>query len=321
MAFIEGLQQLVKEITRTYLVLLRIMIPVLILVKMLEYLGLREGLSLVLSPLMGLVGLPGEMGLVWAAALLGNIYAGLAILAETGGGDLSVAQATALGVLLLAGHNLPVEGQIARHAGIPWRFTLFLRLFGALILAAICFYSLNLFEAYQQPARWLWEPQPRDDSLSGWLILQGEMLVVILLVIAALMTLLKILRLLGVETLMHNLLEPLLRKMGIGREAANVTVIGTTLGLAFGGALLLQDIRSGRLSRQDVILSMTFLSLCHSLIEDSLLIALIGASWLGILWIRLFFAILVTAAIAYFLRLPKQPAWLRFLISDRAGSR
>ena len=84
---------------------------------------------------------------------------------------------------------------------------------------------------------------------------------------------------------------PLLRATGIGRNAANITVIGVTLGLTFGAGLLLRDIRSGTLSRRDVWLAIGFLGLAHSLIEDTLLILLIGADLSGILWARLVFAI------------------------------
>ena len=84
---------------------------------------------------------------------------------------------------------------------------------------------------------------------------------------------------------------PLLRLTGIGRNAANITVIGVTLGLTFGAGLLLRDIRSGTLSRRDVWLAIGFLGLAHSLIEDTLLILLIGADLSGILWARLVFAI------------------------------
>ena len=69
----------------------------------------------------------------------------------------------------------------------------------------------------------------------------------------------------------------------------------------FGAGLLLREVRSGTLSRRDVWLAIGFLGLAHSLIEDTLLILLIGADLAGILWARLVFAIVVIGILA---RLP-----------------
>jgi len=115
------------------------------------------------------------------------------------------------------------------------------------------------------------------------------------------MAMLRLLRALGIERLMHWLLAPVLGLIGIRREAGNITIIGVTLGLSFGAGLLIREARSGQLTRRDVFLTMGFLGLCHSLIEDTLLILLLGADLSGILWARLAFALIVMATLA---RLP-----------------
>ena len=61
------------------MVLFRIMIPVLIIVKLLESAGAISVLGRVLAPVMSLVGLPGSMGLVWAAAMITSLYGGIAV--------------------------------------------------------------------------------------------------------------------------------------------------------------------------------------------------------------------------------------------------
>ena len=54
--------------------LLKILIPVSIIVKILEVFGLIEVVASYISGVMGVMGLPGEFGLVWATAMLTNIY-------------------------------------------------------------------------------------------------------------------------------------------------------------------------------------------------------------------------------------------------------
>ena len=103
------------------------------------------------------------------------------------------------------------------------------------------------------------------------------------------------------ERLIHWLLYPVLRLLGIGKEAANVAVIGTVLGLTFGAGLLIKEAQSGRLSRRDIFFTIGFLSLCHSVIEDTMLVMLLGADLSGVLWARLVFALLVIGVLA---RLP-----------------
>jgi hypothetical protein len=96
-----------------------IMVPVIILVKILQELDLIRYLALPLKPLMTLVGLPAEMGLAWAAALLNSVYSGIIVflqLAQSHGEPLTTAQVTTLGTMMLIAHALPIEGGVARNA-------------------------------------------------------------------------------------------------------------------------------------------------------------------------------------------------------------
>ncbi|THF66623.1 hypothetical protein E6C76_07310 [Pseudothauera nasutitermitis] len=299
---IHALRDFLLDAGRVYLTLLRVMVPALIAVKALDLFGATVWLAWLLSPLMRLVGLPDEMGIVWAAAMLTNIYTALAVYADIGPGTpLSVAQVSVLGTMILLAHSLPVEGAVARAAGVRWGATLALRIGGALVLGALLHLVYAAAGILQEPARMLWQPPAADPTLAGWALDQLHVLVMVFFIIAALMAMLRLLRLLGIERLMHWLLTPLLKFIGVGREAANVTIIGATLGISFGAGLLIREARGGHLSARDIFLTLAFLGLCHSVIEDTLLILLLGADLSAILWARLAFALLVTAALA---RLP-----------------
>lgn len=294
-----AVKRLFHDAFSSYLVLIRLMIPALIVVKALDMMGGTRLLALLLGPVMQLVGLPAEVGIVWAAALITNIYTGLALFADLSMDvPLSIAQVSVLGTMILMAHALPVEGAVARATGVPWPATLLIRLGGALVIGA----TLNIFYSatgtLQEPAAMLWRPEATDPSLLSWAVSQLKALAMIFIVIITLMALLRILKLLGIERLMHAMLAPLLRIIGIGREASNVTIIGFTLGLSIGAGLLIREAQTGKLSRRDIFLTMAFLGLCHSVIEDTLLILLMGADLSAILWTRLAFAIIVTALLA-----------------------
>lgn len=295
-----GVSRILQDALHIYVTLLKILIPALLIVKGLELLGMIKWLGTVLAPLMNILGLPEQMGVVWAAALFTNLYTAIAVFFQVAGEmPLSVEQVTVLGALMLVGHSLPVEGAVAKRAGVPWWETLILRVGGALLLAWLlhCFYSY--FGLLQAPVELVWQPNfSSSPTLSGWAVAQLETLALIFVIILALIVVLKLLKKLGLERWIHLGLLPLLKLLGISRSAANVTVIGFTLGLSYGAGLLIRDVQNGVLSKRDSTLALCFLGLCHSVIEDTLLILMLGADIAGILWARLHFAVIVTAMIA-----------------------
>ncbi len=289
---------LAKEIVTVSLMLFRIMIPVIIVIRILEELGLIVYLSQLLAPVMGIVGLPESMGLVWATTMVTNIYGGMIIFfnaAETT--PLTIAQATIIGGMMLVAHSMPIEVRIAQKAGVRLAATLVLRIVGAVIYGLLLNGLYSAGDWLQTPHQMSWIPEQVDTSWLGWGITQLKNIGIIFLIIAALITLLRILKILHIERLLHVLLQPVLRLLGIGHQATNVTIIGMTLGLSIGGGLLINEARQGHILPKDIFSSMGLLGLCHSIIEDTLLILLLGADISGVLWLRLVFGVLVVAII------------------------
>lgn len=288
-----------REAVAVYLTLLKILVPALIVVKVLESVGFTDWLAAALAPLMAALGLPESLSIVWAATLLTNIYAGMVVFFDVAADQsLTVAQITVLGTMMVVAHGLPVEGAVARRAGVPWWFTLLLRIGGALILGRLLHLAYQSAGWLQQANRLAWRPEHQGSGFVDWLWSQIQMLLIVFFVILALITLLRMLRALGIERFIHALLFPLLRLLGIGREAANTTIIGITLGLSFGAGLLIRDADSGRLAARDALLTLSFLGICHSLIEDTLLVMLLGADLTGILLARVLFGFVVIALLA-----------------------
>ena len=123
----------------------------------------------------------------------------------------------------------------------------------------------------------------------------AENFAVIFMVISDLLLLLKTLKVLGIEKLMNMLLRPFLRLLGISKDSTNLTIIGITLGLSFGGGLLINEAKKGHISARDEFTAIMLLNLLHSLIEDTLLI---GADFYTIFWGRIVFSILIVALIS-----------------------
>ncbi len=73
------------------------------------------------------------------------------------------------------------------------------------------------------------------------------------------------------------LTSPFTRLLGISGEANLPLMAGLLLGIGYGGAIIIDSTRQGKLSSYDIYLINLFLVLCHSLIEDTLIWAALGA--------------------------------------------
>ncbi|TNC81564.1 MAG: hypothetical protein C9356_08205 [Oleiphilus sp.] len=288
------LRQYGKDVFRAYFILLKLMVPALIIVRVLDQLGFTQWLAWLLSPLMSAVGLPSELGLVWATGMLTNIYTAMVVYYELAADQpITLAQISTLGVMILVSHAIPVEGAVARLLQVPWRLTIVLRVGGGFVLGWLTCLSFDLLSLGSRPAHSVWKPELTDSDWATWGLEQLQLLSTILLILAALMAGLRILQWLGLERLLGVLLKPLMSLMQVKENAANITIVGLMLGLSFGAGLLIDEARSGRVSKRDIKVVACFLGLCHSIVEDTLLIMLLGAHVVPLLFGRLLFSCIV----------------------------
>lgn len=294
MILFDHLLGLIKRTNRISLTLFKLMIPIIILIKILEQLGLITVLSQWLTPVMELIGLPGAMGLVWATAMVTNLYGGIVVFASlVPEVPMTVAQVTIISSMMLIAHALPIEARIAQKAGVSIALTILMRVGMAVVFALIFSPLYQALDWLQQPVQLLWTPEIRDNSLFNWFQHQVISLMLIYSIVMALVLLLDILKRVGIIQRINELLRPVLHLLGIGREAETITLVGLTLGISYGGALLIEEARAGHIKPRDILFSISLLGLSHSLIEDTLLMMLIGADLSGILFGRVIFTLVV----------------------------
>jgi hypothetical protein len=296
---------LVKDALSVSYHLFKIMIPVLIVVKVLKELGMIRYLAVPLEPVMGLVGLPAEMGLVWATAMLNNIYSSIVVLLTlVDDAPLTTAQATVLGTMILVAHSLPVELKIAQKSGPRLLFQAAARIGSALLIGWVLHLVYTWFELLGEPANILLNPETDvsqgGETLRAWVIGQLGKLASIFGIIVGLLFLMRILERFRITELMNRLLQPVLRLMGIGPKASTIAIIGVTLGISYGGGLIIREARSGRIDKRDVFYALTLMGLAHSLFEDTMLMVMVGGHLSGLLLARSFLAL---AAVSLLVRL------------------
>jgi spore maturation protein SpmB len=296
---INNFKDLIKDTSNSALLLYKIMIPISIAVKLLQYIGWIDYLGSALAPIMKFVGLPGACGIVWATTMLTNIYGGMiAFYSLDISNTLSTGQLSILCCMMLMAHALPVELQIARKAGCNiW--VMFLIRFGFGILTAICMSQLlNITELLQQPNNVEWRPEILvNPSLGEWILGEIKKYIIVFFVVMGLLFVMRVLKRSGILNKFSEGLKPILGILGINKEVIPMTVIGMSLGILYGGALIIKETEEKKIPPMDVFYAFVLMGLCHSLIEDSLLMLSMGAHWSMVFIFRMFFALTVTFVI------------------------
>ena len=300
-AIIKALIDSVKDGVHVCRNLFPLIIPIVIVVKFLQEFGLVEYASMPLAPIMGLMGLPAELGIVWAAAMLISIYSSLAILPGilVSMPALSVEQATVLGLIILIAHGLILETRIAGQCGLSMRFQLMLRVVTAIVAGILLHVFCSMLDIWQEEATILLVNQV-STTWSAWLVGEFWNLVQIFVIVCFVMAFNRVLNYLRVSYYIGKMLSPLLLLLGISPGATNVVIVGTFMGILYGSGVIIQSAREGKISSADVFATMSFMGIAHAIVEDTLLLMLIGGSLWGLLVVRVAVAVIVGIGINVF---------------------
>lgn len=307
--------------TRMFLTITRIMLPVMVIVYIADRFGLVQLAGKALAPAMALLGLPPQAGIIWATTIITNIYGGMASMAALSDSlQMNVAQISALGAMMLFAHNVPTEQSVVRRAGASALVTGGLRLVIGVLYGAAVTWTCQALGWLQDPVSFAWMGQ--DSGLTQgppdvltWLLSTLQSLLLVLIVIIGMVLLLDLMERLGVTRLVTRLLTPVLRLSGLEERAAPLTTVGVLLGLAYGGALIIDAAEREDFSPRTRLLALSWLSLCHALIEDTLLILALGAN----IWVILVLRGLLTLGILAIIAALTQPhtRWGKRLAAQR----
>jgi len=296
------LANIVHESSKIFWVLFKVILPVVIIIRALELFGAIPYLAKFLEPLTSFIGIDGSLGLVWMAAILVNIYAGMAAFASLQSiFDYTVAETTILGLIILIAHSLPIEVAIARKSRVSGLFNLLFRFINAVIAGKILNYIFIKFDLFNEKNQSILEIPEKITSNLDWLILQSKNFFIIFLIIFLIISTINILKFIGLWQFIINILRIPLSYLGMSEKVANIILIGLTLGISFGGGFLIEESKKNNISKKDILLSLSFLSLCHSIIEDTILILLLGSHISGILFFRVFYTIIIILFMKYLL--------------------
>lgn len=283
-----------------FIALAKVMVPVFVLVRLAEVAGVIDTLGALAGPTMLPVGLPPELGVAWVACLLVGPPAAIAAMTILEG-PLTVAQVSIFATMMLIAHALPVESAIVARAqnadgrGRPfWRafwVNVALRLGGAYAFGIPAYVILSM-------TGWMAEPVDLSHLTGGeaqgwaeWLVSAATLLLTILAIILALLVLLDAMEWVGITATLKRAMRPVLGAAGVGERTIPLVTIGTLLGITYGAGLIIREVESGAIPPSERGPALAWLSLSHSVIEDTGLMLVIGASMWVTLGARLAFTL------------------------------
>ena len=265
-----------------YIWLLKILLPVSLATALIDYSGWLHQLDFLLKPVMEVMSLPPAAALPILIGLTAGIYGCLAAMAVL---PLSVEHMTLITVFVLIAHNLPQEGIIQAKSGINFVKTTLVRLAAAVLTCLAVAWWLQPAPAEAAAAsaglrEWSSAWPFLQDWLGGMLRLCAKILVIVI----GVMTLIELMKEFNLVDVFVRLLAPVLRLMGLHQRAGVLWLTGVLFGLAYGGAVIVEESRDLRLSPEEVEKLQLSIGINHSMIEDPLLFLPLGVSpfWLWV---------------------------------------
>ena len=273
---------------RTSLWFLKIMLPVSFFVMLLSYFEILPYLSAFASPLFTLVGLPGDAALVFVTSIFTNIYTVIALMSNL---DFSLREGVILAMMCLISHNYLVETLVQKKTGSSAWGMVALRFSCSFLAAALLNWCLPDFSE-----RLSWQPAVAlgfRETLMNWLQQSLMLSLKVVVIISLLMIVQRLLEEFGILKRLSAVLGPLMALLGLPKQVAFLWLVGNTLGLAYGSAVLLDHVRQGKISGEQADLLNYHLAVSHSQLEDPLLFAVLGLPMAWLMIPRILLAIVV----------------------------
>lgn len=274
--------------------LLKMMLPIMLLVSLLDYYGIIGYLSQYTTPLFNMIGLDGKAAFVFITSCLASIYSAIGVMALFG---FEYREVVIMASMCLISHNLIIEGAIQSRTGVSFWGINLLRIASALV----CGYLLNRVlpvdatgELYLEVVST--QATSLTEMFSMWITASLNLMVKVVIIIYALNILQNILKAFKVIDLLTKYLYPIIAILGLPRSTSFLWIVANSLGLAYGGAVIVEEISKGEISREDAALLNVSIAHTHSLIEDTILFIALG---IGLWWLiipRVIFSIVTVWA-------------------------
>jgi hypothetical protein len=278
----EGLQSGPRKGLNGFVWIMKILVPVSLFTALLAWNGWLGHLDFLFQPVMSILSLPAMATLPLLIGMLTGIYGGIAAMSVL---PFSHDQMTLMAIFLLIAHNLIQEGMVQAKSGIhPVKATLF-RLVAATftVIAVAPFFDVTM-TASEKTGSSLEMTRPLIEALQEWGLTTFSLSIKIFVIIMCILTLLEVLKTLDLISPMVRVLSPLLKIMGLDQKVGFLWLTAVIFGVAYGGAVIVEEVKAGHLTKEELEELHLSIGINHALVEDPSLFLSLGLSpfWLWV---------------------------------------
>jgi len=263
-------------------IIIKLIVPIYIIADILYYYNTLSYVAFLVEPFTSIIGLPAETSLSIISGMFLNVYGAVAFAAPL---ELTIHQWSILAVFVGICHSLPVEGVIMKKIGFGNIYSYSLRIIAGFVVAYI---------TYLMPASWF-EATLSDAVFekttytSFYELIRGSIYGAIQLAIKVILLI----------TILIFIMEFIKTRKFIIQSQKNVSKgfsisVGIILGITYGAGILIKEVQSGNIKKEDIFYIGTFLMICHAIIEDTLLFVIFGADFTMVVGIRTIAAIIIS---------------------------
>jgi hypothetical protein len=265
----------IRPALATIVFLLYVMIPISLVMLILENAGLVYYVARFLDPFMHVLGLPGAAALAFLSAVFLNIYSAIAVIHTL---RLSGREVVILAVMCLIAHSFFVECAVMKKTGSSLFKMVLLRLFFAFFTAWVLRFILPPVVGTGTAGAGPLSPPPLGLNLetlpgicAGWVRDSGWLIVKIVLMVFTLMFIQKVMEEFGIMRFLARICTPFLRIFGLSVNMGYSWIVAYVVGIVYGSAVLIEQIRSGAVSRREADLFNHHAGISHSHVEYTVL--------------------------------------------------
>ena len=291
-------QKAIPAAIKTLKWLFQWMIPLSLLVTILDYSGLLIIIADWLNPVFNLIGLSGQSSLVFITAGLLHIYSAIAVIGSL---SLNMREVTILAIMCLISHNLIIETIVQKKTGSSAFRMIAIRL-GMAIFAGILFNWVLPFSLENQmyhlsvPAN----NQAFIEVMKIWGFKTLKLLLKVSVFVLSIMIIQRLLEEFGILKWLSTIFKPFMKVLGLPEKSSFLWIVANVVGLMYGAAIMFDELKNGRISKEDCDLLNHHTAVSHSLLEDTLLFAALGVPFLWIVIPRVLLAIPVVWIARFF---------------------
>ena len=278
------IKSVLPSTTKTCIWLLKITVGVSFTIMFLKYFKVLPVISEMLAPLFNSIGLPGEAALPFVTGYFVNVYAAISVAVSF---DFDVRVLTILSTMVLCAHNMITETAVQKKTGTSAVRIVIVRTISAFTLA----FLLNRILPGQMKEIAGGGYAADVDFMTlfkEWIASTSVVVVKMTVLIYTLAIVQKIMAEYGVIRWVSKFLKYPLAFFGLPARTSFLWIVANTLGLAYGAAVMMEEVESGKVSNRDVNLLNTHISISHSNFEDLFLLSAMGAVWYVLLFSRWF---------------------------------